>query len=71
MDWGVCQAILGGDYMKLKLFCMRSKGSGKHFVQCFPCERQQSLFEGHIQAFSFFGGVFPVRNMSMKMRHVC
>jgi len=37
---------------------MRSKGNGKHFVQCFPCERQQALFEGHIQAFDFFGGVF-------------
>lgn len=60
VDWGVCHAVLGDEYVKLKLFCMRSKGSGKHFVQCFPCERQQALFEGHIQAFSFFGGVFPV-----------
>ncbi len=39
---------------------MRSKYSGKHFVRCYPCERQQALFDGHIQAFSFFGGVFPV-----------
>jgi transposase len=60
MDWGTCRAILGGENVKLKLFCMRSKGSGKHFVQCFPCERQQALYEGHIRAFSFFGGVFPV-----------
>ncbi len=60
VDWGTCHAILAGEYVKLKLFCMRSKGSGKHFVQCFPCERQQALFEGHILAFSFFGGVLPV-----------
>lgn len=60
VDWGICHAVLGGEYVKLKLFCMRSKGSGKHFVQCFPCERQQALFEGHIEAFDFFGGVFPV-----------
>ena len=59
VDWGACYAILAGEQIKLKLFCMRSKGSGKHFVQCFPCERQQALFEGHIQAFAFFGGVFP------------
>ena len=39
---------------------MRSKYSGKHFVRCYPCERQQALFDGHIRAFSFFGGVFPV-----------
>jgi transposase len=60
VDWGNCVAIIGGEHTALKLFCMRSKGSGKHFVQCFPCERQQAMFEGHIQAFNFFAGVFPV-----------
>lgn len=58
-DWGNCQAILADEPTKLKMFCMRSKASGMHFVQCYPCERQQALFEGHIQAFAFFGGVFP------------
>jgi len=58
VDWGTCHAILGTEYTKLKMFCMRSKGSGKSFVQCFPCERQQALFEGHILAFDFYGGVF-------------
>ena len=58
VDWGRCHAILGSEYTPLKMFCMRSKGSGKSFVQCFPCERQQALFEGHIRAFDFFGGVF-------------
>ena len=60
VDWGRCTAILGGEETLLKLFCMRSKYSGKHFVCCYPCERQQALFDGHIRAFSFFGGVFPV-----------
>lgn len=60
VDRGRCYAILGGEYTKLNLFLMRSKGSAKHFVQCFPSERQQALFEGHIRAFEFFGGVFPV-----------
>ncbi|MBW2202304.1 MAG: IS21 family transposase [Deltaproteobacteria bacterium] len=60
IDWGNCIAILDGKQTALKLFCMRSKGSGKHFVQCFPCERQQALFEGHIQGFAFFGGIFSV-----------
>lgn len=59
-DWGNCQAILADEPTKLKMFCMRSKASGKHFVQCYPCERQQALFEGHIQAFAFFDGVFPI-----------
>lgn len=60
VDWGRCHAILGGEKTLLKLFCMRSKYSGKHFVRCYPCERQQALFDGHIRGFSFFGGVFPV-----------
>ena len=58
VDWGECHAILGGARTRLKMFCMRSKGSGKPFVQCFPCERQQALFEGHIRAFRFYGGIF-------------
>lgn len=60
VDWGSCVAVIDGKRTGLKMFCMRSKGSGKHFVQCFPCERQQALFEGHIQGFKFFGGIFPV-----------
>ena len=60
VDWGRCIAILGGVETRLKLFCMRSKFSGKHFVRCYPCERQQALFDGHIKGFTFFGGVFPV-----------
>jgi len=60
VDWGRCHAVLGGEKTLLKVFCMRSKYSGKHFVRCYPCERQQALFDGHIRAFSFFEGVFPV-----------
>jgi transposase len=60
VDWGTCHAVLAGEAVKLKMFCMRSKGSGKHLVQCFPCERQQAFFEGHMRGFDFFDGVFPV-----------
>ncbi|MFQ5485437.1 MAG: IS21 family transposase, partial [Desulfobacterales bacterium] len=73
MDWGRCIAILGGVETRLKLFCMRSKFSGKHFVRCYPCERQQALFDGHIRGFSFFGGVFPVLiydNLSTAVRKI-
>ncbi|MBW1745629.1 MAG: IS21 family transposase [Deltaproteobacteria bacterium] len=60
VDWGRCTAILDGEKVQLKLFCIRSKFSGKHFVRCYTCERQQALFDAHIQAFSYFGGIFPV-----------
>ncbi|MEJ2170572.1 MAG: IS21 family transposase, partial [Desulfobacterales bacterium] len=60
VDWGRCRAVIGGQETPLKFFCMRSKYSGKHFVWCYPCERQQALFDGHIRGFSFFEGVFPI-----------
>jgi hypothetical protein len=28
-------------------------------VRFYSCERQLAFFDGHMQAFSFFGGVFP------------
>jgi len=60
VDWGTAHAIIANEYVTVKLFCMRSKVSGKHLVQCFPGERQQALFEGHMRGFTFFGGVLPV-----------
>ena len=60
VDWGTAIAVLGGEKIRLKFFCMRSKFSGKHFVRIYPCERQQALFDAHIKAFEFFGGIFPV-----------
>lgn len=60
VDWGTAMAIISGEEMRLKFFCMRSKYSGKHFVRIYPCERQQAFFDAHVRAFAFFGGVFPV-----------
>lgn len=59
VDWGTATAILAGEEIRLKFFCMRSKYSGKHFVRFYFCERQQAFFDAHIHAFSFFGGIFP------------
>ncbi len=60
VDWGTAMAIISGEEMRLKFFCMRSKYSGKHFVRFYPCERQQAFFDAHVRAFAFFEGVFPV-----------
>lgn len=60
IDWGTANAVIGGEAVRLKYFCIRSKYSGKHFVRMYPCERQQAFFDAHIHAFVFFGGVFPV-----------
>ena len=60
MDWGTATAIIDGESVQLKFFCMRSKFSGRHFVRFYPCERQQPFFDCHTKAFEFFGGIFPV-----------
>ncbi len=60
IDWGEAIAVLAGERRKMKYFCMRSKYSGKHFVRCYFCERQQVFFDAHLHAFEFFGGIFPV-----------
>ena len=60
IDWGTAKAVIGGQDTTIKFFCMRSKYSGKHFVRCYPNERQEMFFDGHISGFQFFGGVFPV-----------
>jgi len=58
VDWGTAVGVIGGEQTRFKFFCMRSKYSGKHYVRCYPCERQVAFFDAHMQAFSFFGGVF-------------
>jgi transposase len=60
VDWGNATACLDGERVTVKFFCLRSKYSGKHFVRCYPCERQQAFFDAHLHAFEFFGGIFPV-----------
>jgi transposase len=60
IDWGGATAYIGGVKSPIRLFCMRSRYSGKHFVRAYPCERQQAFFDGHMQGFNFFGGIYPV-----------
>lgn len=60
IDWGGAAAYIGGVKVSVKLFCMRSRYSGKHFVRAYLCERQQAFFDGHIHGFNFFGGIYPV-----------
>jgi len=59
-DWGTAAVILGGEAVRVKCFCMRSKYSGNPFVRLYPCERQQALFDGLSRGFLYYGGVFPV-----------
>ena len=58
VDWGEAKVILDGKERKVKLFCMRSKYSGKIFVRAYLAERQEMFLDGHQHAFQYYGGVF-------------
>jgi transposase len=59
VDWGTGWVVMSGERRQVKLFCMRSRFSGKPFVRAYPWERQPMFFDGHRAAFAYFGGVFP------------
>lgn len=56
-DWGCADIILQGKQVTVQMFCMKLRASGAVFVCCFPHQKQEALFEGHVRAFEFFGGV--------------
>lgn len=73
VDWGNGIAIIAERRMRIHIFCMRSRFSGNPFVCVYPCERQQVLFDAHMRAFEFFGGVFETLvydNMTTVVKNV-
>lgn len=59
VDWGTALVVMAGEQRQAKLFCMRSRYSGKPYVRAYPWERQEMFFDGHMRAFAYFGGIFP------------
>jgi len=59
-DWGEAIAVIGGVRQTVQVFVMRLCYSRRTFVMCFPTQKQESFFSGHVQAFKYFEGV-PVR----------
>lgn len=56
-DWGEAVVEVNGEKRKVYLFCMRLKRSGKSFVRCYPAANQECFFHGHIEAFTYLGGI--------------
>jgi transposase len=59
VDWGEALVVLGGVSVKVHLFVIRASFSGAAFCQASLVESQQAFLELHVQAFEWFGGVFP------------
>jgi hypothetical protein len=59
VDWGQALVELGGAPTTVHVFVMRASFSGAAFCQASLVETQQAFLELHVQAFEWFGGVFP------------
>lgn len=57
IDWGEVFVYLNGRRTKLNVFCARLCYSCAPFAVCFRRQNTESLLEGLMQAFHFFGGV--------------
>lgn len=57
VDWGEAVVIMKGEQEKVQLFVMRLGYSRRTFMMAFPTQRQETFFEGHVEAFKHFGGV--------------
>jgi transposase len=56
-DWGEALILLRNLPVTVQLFVIRLCYSRRTFAMAFPTQRQEAFFDGHVQAFRFFGGV--------------
>ncbi len=57
VDWGEAQVDLAGVRLTVQLFVLRVCYSRRLFVRAYPTQKQESFFDGHVQAFHALGGV--------------
>ena len=57
VDWGEAVVEMAGEQVVVQMFILRLNYSHARFVMAFPFQKQEAFFEGHIQAFHFFGAV--------------
>lgn len=57
VDFGEAEVVMAGQRITVQLFCIKLCYSHMPFVIAFPHQRQEAFFEGHREAFAFFGGV--------------
>jgi transposase len=57
-DWYEAWAELGGERVKLQVFCLRSMYSGAAFHRAYWRATQGAFLDAHLHAFAWFGGIF-------------
>jgi len=58
VDWYEVQVDFPEGRRKVNIFEMRACASGKEFHMGFLNQDQQAFFEGHVEAFKYYGGIF-------------
>lgn len=56
-DWAEAEVELAGERITVPVFGMRLCYSRAMLLCAYPTQRQECLFDGHVRAFEFFGGV--------------
>jgi transposase len=73
VDWGEAKIIQNGILRSVQLFCVRLSHSKASFVYPYERATMEAFLDGHVRAFSFFGGV-PRRlaydNLKSAVTHV-
>jgi hypothetical protein len=57
VDFGEAIGVIGGVERKIRFFALDLPHSDACFVVGYPAETTEAFCDGHVQAFSFFGGV--------------
>ena len=58
-DWGAAEVVVAGARQTAIFFVLRLDTSEDAFVQIFPTQRTEAVYEGHTRAFAHFAGVPP------------
>jgi len=56
-DWGEAEVFLADEQLTAQIFVMRLCYSRRTCVRAYPTQRQEAFFDGHAEAFQFYGGV--------------
>lgn len=57
VDFGEAVGVIGGVKCKLHYFAMSMPHSDALFIKTYPAETTEAFCDGHVAAFTFFGGV--------------
>jgi transposase len=56
-DWGKVDLVINGEAKRLSMFVLTLSYSRIKFARLFLLERQECFFQGHVEAFQYFGGI--------------